>query len=146
FAVLLERSQMRVQVLEGGVQNWRASFQLRRLADRNIDILLPGPVATLNARLLLDGKKITPDIINEKGESTFGGDIARLHLSPDLVRQTVLLEVLFQSPPGLTSASPLRSVLQPPRILRATAMPTCWQVSVPTNRVLLAPESGAGVE
>jgi hypothetical protein len=146
FAVLLESSQLRVQLLEGGAQNWRASFQLRQLADRNIDVLLPAPVATLNARFFLDGKSVTPDIINEKGESTFGGDIARLHLSPDLVRQTALLEVLFQAPPSLTARSPLRSVLQPPRILRATAMLSCWEVSVPTNRVLLAPESGAGVD
>jgi hypothetical protein len=146
FSVLVERSMMRVQLLESGAQNWRASFQLRQLADRYIDILLPAPAATLNARFLLNGSRITPDIVNENGEHTFGGDIARLHLSPELIRQTAVLEAIFQSPPGRTGASPLRSVLEPPRILRATAMPVYWEVSIPANRVLLAPESGAGVE
>src|SRR5262249_27067084 len=102
--------------------------------------------ATLNARIFLDGRRITPDIVNEQGEHTFGGDISRLHLSADLIRPTSWLEVVFQSPPGRTSSSPLRSVLQAPRILRATAMPVCWEVSIPANRVLLAPESSTGVE
>ncbi|HZV05772.1 MAG TPA: hypothetical protein VE999_11880 [Gemmataceae bacterium] len=146
LAVLVERAQMRVQLLESGAQNWRASFRLRQLSWRNLEVLLPAPAATLTARFLLNGIKITPDIVNEKGEHTFGGDIARLHLSPDLVRQTASLEVLFQSPPGRNGASPLRSLLQPPRILRAMAMPAYWEVSIPANRVLLAPESGAGVE
>jgi hypothetical protein len=146
FGVLIERSFMRVQLLQGGSLSWRAGFHIRQLADRHIDILLPGPVATLNALFFLDGSRVTPEIVNANGEQTEGGDIARLHLSPDLVRQTALLEVSLRSPPGRTGGSPLQSVLQPPRILKATAVPTYWQVSVPANRVLLAPESGTAVE
>src|SRR5262249_39373227 len=92
-----------------------------------------------------------------KGEPSGGGHIARLRLpslnSPsetdaDLIgdRQSALLEVSFQSPPGFSGTSLLHTTLQPPRILRATAGPACWQVNVPANRVLLAPESTSGGE
>lgn len=146
LAVLVERSQMSVQLLEGGALNWRASFQLRQLADRILDILLPSPVTALNARFFLNGNRVTPEIVNVNGEQTVGGYIARLHLSPNLVRQTSLLEVSFQSPPGRSGVNRFRSVLQPPQLLRATVVPTFWQVSLPADRVLLAPESGAAAE
>jgi hypothetical protein len=146
FSALIERALVRVQLLEGGAQNWRASFQFRCLADRNLDILLPGPAATLNAQFFFNRHKVTPDIVNDQGERTDGGTIARLRLSPDLIRQTALLEVWFQSPPGRTGRSPLHTTLQPPQIRGAPAVPIRWQVSVPANRVLLAPESASGVE
>ncbi len=158
FSALVEGALVRVQLLEDGAQNWRASFQVRQLADGDLDLLLPGPVATLNAQFLFNRRKVTPDIINEKGEHTDGGNIARLHLppvgqalqpdhppvsqagKPDL-RQTALLEVLFRSPPGRSGRSPLNTILQPPQIRGAPAVPTRWQVSVPANRILIAPES-----
>ncbi|HTU92521.1 MAG TPA: hypothetical protein VMF69_20740 [Gemmataceae bacterium] len=147
FSALVERTLMRVQLEEGGAQSWLASFQLRQLADRNLDVLMPAPVATLkNAQFFFNRHEVTPDLVNDQGERNPGGSIARLRLSPDLVRQTALLEVSFQSPPSRSGASPLHTTLYPPRILRATAAPTCWQVSVPATRVLIAPESGAGVE
>jgi hypothetical protein len=146
FSALVEGVLMRVQLEEGGAQNWKARFQIRQLAERNLDILMPAPVATLKAQFFFNRHKVTPEVVNEKGEPILGGSIARLHLSPELIRQTALLEVSFQSPPGRSSSSPLHTTLQPPRILRATAVPACWQVSVPSNRVLLAPESGAEIE
>jgi hypothetical protein len=146
FAVLVERSLVRVQLLEGGVQHWRASFQLRQLAGRTLDILMPGPVATLNAQFLLNRRQVTPDLVNEEGEHTDGGNVARLHLSAELIRQTALLDVSFQALPGRGVRSPLYVVLYPPRIRGAPAVPTRWLVSMPTNRVLLSPESEAGVE
>lgn len=146
FAALIERVQMRVQLEESGAQNWKATFRLRQLADNDLDIVMPAPIALLNAQFFFNRRKVTPDLINEKGEGILGGNIARLHLSADLVRQSALVEVAFQSPPGRSGGSPLHTTLQPPRILRATAAPICWQVCLPGNRVLLAPESAAGVE
>jgi hypothetical protein len=145
FSVLVERALVRVQLLEGGFQSWRARFQLRQLASRDLDILLPAPVATLHADFLYNRLKVTPIILNDRGERSDGGSIARLHL-PEVVGQTALLEVLFQSSPGRTGRSPLHTVLQPPQIRGAPAVPTRWQVCVPANRVLLAPESVSGVE
>jgi hypothetical protein len=146
FSVLVEAALVRVQLLEDGTQSWRASFQLRQLADRHLDILLPAPVATLNAQFLFNGQKVTPDIVNDKGEHTDAGNIARLRLPADRIQQTALLEVSFQSPPGRSGRSPLHTVLQPPQLRGAPAVQTRWQVSVPANRILIAPESASGVE
>lgn len=146
FAVLVERALVRVWLLEGGVQNWQIRYQLRQLAEQDVYLLLPGPVVMLNAQFLLNRHKVTPDILNDQGERSDGGSIARLHLSPELVRQSAVLEVSFQSLPGRTGRTPLQTVLQPPQLRGAPAVPTRWEVSVPGNRVLLGPESASDVE
>lgn len=146
FSVLVERALVRVRLSEDGVQNWQVRYQLRQLADRDVYMLLPGPVVMLNARFLFNRHKVTPDILNDQGERSDGGSIARLHLSPDLVRQSAVLDVSFQSMPGRTGRTPLQTVLHPPRIRGAPTVPTRWEVSVPGNRVLLGPESASDVE
>jgi hypothetical protein len=147
YTVLVERALVRATLLENGGQNYRASFQLRQLAGPQLDIELPAPVPMLNVQIALNHRKVTPDIVNEFGRQTDGGTIARLRLGPDLIRQTALLEVSYQLPPGRTGASPVRSILQPPLLRGAPAtVPTRWQVSVPSTRVLIAPESAAGLE
>ncbi|HWG46366.1 MAG TPA: hypothetical protein VN688_26625 [Gemmataceae bacterium] len=146
FTVLVERALVRVELLDNGGQIYRASYQLRQLVGQELDIELPGPVPTLNARIALNHQRVMPDIVDEKNQRTDGGSIARLRLNPDLVRQTALLEVSYQLPSGRTGISPLRTTLSPPHLRGAPAVPTRWQVSVPPNRVLIAPESGAGLE
>jgi hypothetical protein len=147
FTVLVERALVRVQLLEDGGQSYRASFQLRQLAGRFLDVELPGPVPTLKVRITLNQRTVTPDIVNDRGQHTDGGSIARLRLGPDLVRQAALLDVFYQLPPGRTGVSPLRTTLQPPLLRGApTAVPTRWQVTLPSNRVLIAPESASGLE
>ncbi len=147
FTVLVERALVCVQLLEGGGQQYRARFQLRHLAGPYLDVQLPGPVLTLNVQVTLNRRQVTPDMVNESGQRTDGGSIARLRLGPDLVRQTALLDVSYQLPTGRTGGSPLRATLQPPLLRGAPAtVPTRWQVAVPSNRVLLAPESAAGIE
>ncbi|HTT84838.1 MAG TPA: hypothetical protein VMF67_15285, partial [Rhizomicrobium sp.] len=157
FSALVERALMRVKLEEGGAQSWRTRYWLRQLAERDLDLLMPAAVETLKAQFYFNHRKVTPMFVNEKGEISGGGNIARLRL-PRLgsdqessgdrggSRQPALLEVVFQSPAGGSSNSPLHTTLQPPRILRTAAVPTCWQVSVPPGRVLLAPESATGVE
>ncbi|HTU21960.1 MAG TPA: hypothetical protein VMG10_28235 [Gemmataceae bacterium] len=152
YSALVEAALVRVQLLEDGGQSWRASFQLRQLADHYLDIRLPAPAATLNAQFFFNGQKVTRIIVMDKGERADGGDIVRLYLpplhppgKPDL-RQTALLEVSFQSPPARSGRSPLQTVLKPPQIRGAPAVPSRWQVSVPANRILIAPESASGVE
>lgn len=146
FSVLVERALVRVWLLEDGVQSWQIRYQLRQLAERDLYVLLPGPVVMLNAQFLFNRRKVTPEILTEQGERSDGGSIARLHLSPDLVRQSAMLEVSFQSLPGRTGRTPLQTVLHPPRIRGAPTVPTRWEVSVPGNRLLLGPESASDVE
>ncbi len=146
YTVLVERTQLRVRLGENGVQSWRARFQIRQLAQRDLDISFPVPVATLHARFFLNGKQVTPALLDDKGEPTDGGEVARLRLSPELIRQTSLLEVSFQSLPSRSERSPLHTLLQPPLLRGAPAVPARWLVSVPGNRVLLSPESEAGAE
>jgi hypothetical protein len=146
YSILVERALVRVWLLEGGVQSWQVRFQLRQLAERDLDLLLPGPVAMLNAQFLFNRHKVTPEIVNDQGERSHGGSIARLHLAPELVRQSALLEVVFQPLPGRTGLTPLQTILHPPQIRGAPPVPTRWEVRVPSNRVLLAPESAADVE
>jgi hypothetical protein len=160
FSALVERALMRVKLEESGAQSWRASFQLRQLADRYLDLLMPAPVDTLKAQFFFNHHKVTPVFVDDKGEVRGDGTIARLHLPPlgereragsindghSVASASGSLEVLFQSLPGSNGASRLHTPLYPPRILRATAVPTCWEVNVPANRVLLGPESATGVE
>jgi hypothetical protein len=147
YTVLVERALVRAQLLENGGQIYRASFQLRQLAGSYLDIELPAPVPTLSVQIALNHRGITPDIVNELGRQTDGGTFARLRLGPDLVRQAALLDVSYQLPPGRTAASPVQTTLQPPLLRGAPAsVPTRWQVSVPSSRVLIAPESAAGLE
>jgi hypothetical protein len=158
FSALVERALMRVQLEESGAQSWLARFQIRQIANGELDILLPAPVDTLKAQFFFNRHKVTPILVNK---DKAGGNIARLRLPrlEDPQRAGSVsdgealaayasgsLEISFQSPPGRSGAIPLHTTLQPPRILETAAAPTCWQVSVPPNRVLLAPESASGVE
>ncbi len=158
FSALVERALIRVQMEEGGTQSWLARFHIRQLADRHLDLLMPAPIATLtNAQFFFNRHKVTPILVNDKGEPSGGGNIARLRL-PSLIspsetdvdksmgRQVAVLEVSYQSLPGFSGTSLLHTILQPPQILRATTGPTCLQVNVPSKRVLLAPESTPGAE
>ncbi|HEY7423874.1 MAG TPA: hypothetical protein VH682_06475 [Gemmataceae bacterium] len=145
FTTLVERALMRVQLREDGGHIYQASFLLRQLADRHLDIKLPGSVQSLGVHISLNRHGVTPVIVNEQGQRTPNGDIARLSLGPDLIRQLALLEVSYQlSRPG---GGPLRNTLQPPQLPGAPpAVPTRWLVALPSNRVLLAPEMDAGLE
>jgi hypothetical protein len=147
FTVLAEEAVVRATLLEGGGQLYQVSYRLRQLAGTHLDVELPAPVATVNLKVTLDHKEVTPDVVNEAGRQTDGGTVARLRLAPDLVRPTSLLELTYQLPPGRTGASPLHSTLSPPLLRGApAAVPTRWQVVLPPGRVLLAPESAAGLE
>lgn len=160
-AALVERALMRVQVNGGGAQNWQARFQIRQLAEGNLDILMPAAVMTLNAEFVFNHHLVTPVLVNESGGSGDAGNIARLRLpcqeptdragsvsksETAVVHESGLLEISFRLPPGRGGAGPLLTTLQPPRLLRAAAVPTYWEVSIPPNRVLLAPESAPEVE
>jgi hypothetical protein len=147
YTVLVERALVRVQLLEDGRQLYRASFQLRQLADKHLEIKLPGPAGALNVQITLNRRtKVTPEFVNELGQRTEGGDIARLRLAPELVRQTALLDVSYTLRSS-GSGSPMRTTLQPPILGGAPpAVPIHWLVAVPPTRVLIAPESAAGLE
>ncbi|HEY7424131.1 MAG TPA: hypothetical protein VH682_07835 [Gemmataceae bacterium] len=145
FTALVERALVRVQLREDGEQIYRASFLLRQLADQHLDIKLPGSVETLKVHIALNHHSVMPDILNEQGQPARGGDVARLSLGPDLIRRLALLEVSYQL--SGRGGGRLRSTLQPPQLRGAPpTVPTRWLVTLPSHRVLIAPENAAGLE
>lgn len=146
YTVLVERALVRVQLREDGRQFYRASFQIRQLADKYLELKLPVPAGAPSVRITLNHHNVTPEIVNELGQRTEGGDVARLRLDPELVRKIALLEVSYQLRPAGNSSS-LRTIFQPPQ-LRGTppGLPIRWLVQLPSNRVLIAPESAAGLD
>lgn len=146
YTILAERGLACVRLRENGEQIYRVRFLLRQLAGRHLDIELPAPTALLHLQVALNHKRIAPDIVDESGRQTEGGSIARLRLDGELVGEAALLELRYQLPPGRSGGNPLRTTLRPPRLRHAPPMPLCWQVMVPENRVLLAPESASGME
>jgi hypothetical protein len=151
ITVLVDRALVRVSVGDGG-QDYRASFLLTQLATRDLDLEFPAPVISLNPRVILEGKdvdrkEVELEIVDETGRRADGGRIARLRLSPDLVRRPVVLEVSYHLPPGRTAAGPMQTTLQPPLIRGDTGrVQTRWLVALPANLVVLGPEGGPGSE
>jgi hypothetical protein len=143
--ILADRALIRVEVTEGQGCRYRASFHLTQLLAENLDIELPAPVPRLGLVVKLDGKEVTPKLLDENGQASASGRIARLRLSPGLVRRSVL-EVSYLMPPGQVSAGVFQTVLQPP-VLRGEPgrVLTRWQVTLPPGWVPLGPEGGAGL-
>jgi hypothetical protein len=145
--VLAEQALIRVEVQEGGRQSYRASFLLGQLAGQHLDVELPEPAKSLDLSVTRDGKAVSWDSVDEAGAPSAAGHVARVELSPDLVRRGSVLEVTYQLTPGRTGDSALRTTLRPP-LLRGTPgpVPTRWHVTVPPAWVTVAPESGPGAD
>jgi hypothetical protein len=145
--VLVERGLVRVQVAEGGGQGYRASYLLSHLATRGLEIELPAPVPSLGLHVTLDGRTVAWETLDETGQRADGGRIARLALSPDLVRQSAVLDVSYELQPGRAGGNVLQSFLQPP-LLRGDpgGAPVRWSVTLPPSWVPLGPEVGPGAE
>jgi hypothetical protein len=150
FAVLVDRALVRVELSEGGGQHVSARYRLRQLSANHLDVELPMPVALVDLKVLLGGKTVAFDPVDEGGRSSAAGRSARLRVGPDLVRVGSVLEVSFTLPPAASGAGGiglLTTVLTPP-VLREDpgAVPTCWHVTVPPSWIVLGPESGPGAE
>jgi hypothetical protein len=148
FAVLVERALVRVTVggpgAADGLQHYRTSYLVARLAGRHLDVELPAPVHTLQLRVLLDGRPVAYETVDEQGERDHGGRVARLRLSPNLVKRRAVLDLTYQLAPG-RGGGPLRTTLRPP-VLRGEPgrVPTRWQVNLPANWVPVAVAGGEG--
>ncbi len=148
ITVLIERALVRVQVVEGIGQFYRASYRLARLNSGRIDVELPAPAATLHLRIRLDGKEVTPQIHDDPDIPEGEGRLARLTLD-SLVKPDSILDISYQLPPaGLTGRGGLlQTVLLPPIVRGAPhRVLTRWQVHVPGGWVVLGPEGGPGSE
>ncbi len=137
---IVERVLVRAAVVEGGFQEYRASFLLRQLINRHLDLELPAPPASLDLRVTLDGQPLGRhwDAVDENGKLADGGRIARLTIGPWLSRKPAVLEVSYQLAPGRTGSGVWQTQLQPPLIhgdLRPA--PVRWMVSLPSNWVPL---------
>ncbi|HZY89584.1 MAG TPA: hypothetical protein VFE78_32480 [Gemmataceae bacterium] len=147
FTVLVERALIQARVHDAGGQTYRAAFRLEQLAGDQLDVELPAPVPNLGLRVRLDGRGVGWETVDEEGNPSDGGRVARLRLGPELVRPGSILEVSYQLPPGRAGNSALQTVLLP-AVLRGGPgdVPTRWQLTVPAGWVTVGPEGGPGSE
>lgn len=136
LAALIERALVRVEVAANGVQSYRVSYRLLRLATTVMELELPAQAAALGLQVTLDGRALNPEL---------RGKLIRLRLSPDLVRKPATLEIVYRLDPGRLPATPLTTNLAAPRLSQeANGIPTRWQVTLPPTQVVLWPEAGPG--
>jgi hypothetical protein len=142
-SVLVDRALVRAAVGPAGTQSYRARYVLNRLAARHLDLEMPAPVSTIELRVWLDGKKVTPEVVDEHGRRADGGRVARLRLAPELVRPRSVLKVRYRLPPGRGGPSTWQTALQQP-VLRGqpAAVSTRWVVLLPASWVALGPQDG----
>ncbi len=151
ISVLIERALIRVEVVEGVGQHYRASYRLARLSSHHLEVRLPAAAETIHLRIKLDGTLLVPKIGDDPGlpGEEGAGRLARVDLGPLLVQPDSLLEISYQLPPEeLTGRGGLvQVVLLPPVVVGAPPrVLTRWQVHVPVNWVVLGPEGGPGSE
>jgi hypothetical protein len=146
-SVLTERVLVRAYVTEGGGQTYRTGFLLEGLDAHYLDVELPAPTAGLGLRITLDGKQVNWEGVDEEGRHAPAGRIARLRLSPQLVKRGSILEVAYELPAGRAATGLLQTTLLPP-VLRGDPgrVPTRWLVCLPPGWVALGPEGGVGQE
>jgi hypothetical protein len=164
-SVLAERVLVRAEVLTGGAQKYRVSYLLVRLAGHHLDVELPAPVANVQLEVRLNDKQVVPQTVDENGAPSLYGRVARLRVSPQLLRRPqrrglrrysgaspernegAVLEVRYELSPGRTGGGLLRTVLHPP-VLRGLSGQEIlrWQVTLPPGWVPLSPEGGPGGE
>ncbi len=139
---LLERALARVQVAANGMQSYHVSYRVARLAARSLEIELPAPSSMIGLEVKLDGRQVSPEPVpTERAEQR--GRIVRLRLAPDLVRKPAILDISYRLDPGRVQATTLTTPLVLPRLLGDLAeIPTRWQIRLPANRIVLAPEPG----
>ncbi len=101
---------------EGGVHHYRVSYHLSRLAARHLDFELPAPVGNISLTAVLDGKRVEHEPIAEE-RPELRVRLARLRLTPNLVRRPAILELTYQLTPDRTDSTPVSSTLQAPRLL-----------------------------
>jgi hypothetical protein len=139
-AALIELALVRVEIGEGGVQNYRVGYRLSRLAGRRLDFELPAPAnaitATLNGKRV-DWERLPAERLEQRAR------LAGLRLSPDLLRKPGILELSYQLTPDRTDTTALGTTLQAPRFLEdAGGVSTLWQVTAPPGWVVIGPEAG----
>ncbi len=139
---LIEVALVRVEIGEGGVQTYRVSYRLSRLAGRNLDFELPAPVNSLKLVAALNGMQVHWEpIAAERPEQA--GRMARLRLSADLIRKPGILDLSYQLTPDRTDTTAISTTLQAPRLLGdAGGVSTLWQITAPRGWVVIAPEAG----
>jgi hypothetical protein len=135
-AALIDRALVRVEVAANGVQSYRVSYRLLRVAGPALEIELPASAAAVGLKATLDGRQLDPEL---------KGKVIRLRLSPELVRKPAVLEVAYRLDPGRLPSPPLTTAFLAPRLVEdAGGVPTRWLITLPRGQVVLSPEQGPG--
>ncbi|MFO0879013.1 MAG: hypothetical protein U0840_16845 [Gemmataceae bacterium] len=141
---LFERCLARVDVAANGVQAYRVSYLVTRVAARTLEMELPAPPSMIGLIIKLDDRQLTPELV--VGErSDLRGRLVRLRVAPDLVQKSTLLEVSYRLDPSRLQGTILTTPLHLPRFGGdAMGLPTRWQITMPPGQVVLAPEMAPG--
>ncbi len=147
-SAVIERALVRVLFTEGGYQTYRVRFLLAKINARHLDLELPAPLASSNLDLLLDGKQIPLQVVEDDPREGASGKSVRLTLEPDLYRRPVFLELTYQIDPGRTSNPELlQATLRPPLLRGAMLLGRArWQVELLPGWLPLYPGGGALLE
>lgn len=142
--VVARRALVRVLVQEGQPHLYHASYLLQQVAGRTVEVELPAPLVALDGvRFSLDGVQLDAEPLDDAGEPSDAGRVARLRLPAEAQTRPTLLDVTYQLTPRGTS--PLATTLTPP-VLRGEPgrVVSRWAITVPAGWVAFAPEEGLG--
>jgi hypothetical protein len=139
---LIEMALVRVEIHEDGVQVYRVGYRVSRLAGRELVFELPAPVNPIGLTATFNGKRVAVDqpAVDRPEQKV---RLARLRLSPDLLRKPAILELSYQLTPDRTDTTVISTTLQAPRLLgEAGGVSTLWQITAPPGWVVISPEAG----
>lgn len=135
---VVDRALVRVQISEGGFQEYRTSLLLSELTTRQLTVEWPVAVSSLGLKVFVDGKLLTRwEAVDDSGQRAANGRLARLTLAPLLAGKPSVLDFVYQASPGRLAGNQLwQSTLIVP-VLRGDLgqAPVRWQVSLPAGWV-----------
>jgi hypothetical protein len=137
----VERALVRVQITEGGYQEYRTSLLLSELSARQLSVEWPVAVSTLSLKVFVDGKLLTRwEAIDDSGQRAANGRMTRLTLTTPLAGKSSVVDFVYQAAPGRLAGNHLLQstlIVPVPRGDLGQA-PVRWQVALPASWVPIA--------
>ncbi|HJT79042.1 MAG TPA: hypothetical protein VJ739_17735, partial [Gemmataceae bacterium] len=150
--VSVERALVRVTVDEQGGQEYRARFLLPQVLAPYLDLEFPAPVAGLNPTARLQAadqeKQVGWVAVDENGQPSPAGKVARLQVPEPFARKPLLLDVAYPLPADRAPGSGLLQTMLYPPVLRGDVgrFPLRVEVRLPEAWVPIYPEGDFALE
>ncbi len=137
---VVERALFQAGVATGGERRFRLRFLLAQLVGRHLDVELPFDLPGSRVSVSLDGRRVTPRVLDERGRDADRGRLLRVAVDPDLYHKPVTLDVAYQVEPNEAPAEqPFRLALEPAHLRDVVFLGRArWKVDLPAGWVLLA--------